>query len=75
MDFKRPKVKVGKKLKPRNATDTSFTARAVRMPGQNSIKEKGELVTKRNLNMKDLLTQLGHYSSKVRNHVIFLCWT
>ena len=30
MDFKRPKVKVGKKLKPRNATDTSFTARAVR---------------------------------------------
>jgi hypothetical protein len=37
VDFKRPKVKVGKKLKPANATDTSFTARSVRMPGQHSL--------------------------------------
>jgi hypothetical protein len=71
VDFKRPKVKVGKKLKPANATDTSFTARSVRMPGQHSIQEKGDAVTKRNLNMKDLMTQLEHYSAKVRKDALW----
>ena len=71
VDFKRRKVKVGKKLKPANATDTSFTARSVRMPGQNSMKEKGDIVTKRNLNMKDLMVQLGHYNAKVRKDAIW----
>eukprot|EP00943_MAST-04B_sp_MAST-4B-sp1_P007777 g7777.t1 len=71
VDFKRPKVKVGKKLKPTNATDTSFTARSVRMPGQHNIQEKGDVVTKRNLNMKDLMTQLEHYSAKVRKDALW----
>lgn len=36
------------------------------MPSQSMIEEKGEMVTSRNLTLKDLLTQLSHYSESVR---------
>ena len=55
IDFKRAKLKVGKKLpKARNATDTSFKAQSISLPGQNALTEdrSGLAVSDRNLTLK-----------------------
>eukprot|EP00505_MAST-04D_sp_SCG-Rhode-Island_P000188 Stramenopile-MAST_4_protein_188 len=71
VDFKRPKVKVGRKLKPANCTDTSFQASKISLRTQRAFDEKGDVVTKRNLNLKDLLPQLKHYSAGARKDALW----
>lgn len=55
IDFKRAKLKVGKKLpKAQNATDTNFKAQSISLPGQNSLTDdrSGPAVSGRNLTLK-----------------------
>ncbi|TFK01888.1 Testis-expressed sequence 10 protein-like protein [Platysternon megacephalum] len=69
-DFQKVKLKVGKK-KPRleNATDTNFKTKAIHLPEQ--LKEDGILPTNnRKLNIKDLLSQMHHYSAGVKQSAL-----
>ncbi|KFV01311.1 Testis-expressed sequence 10 protein, partial [Tauraco erythrolophus] len=69
-DFQKVKLKVGKK-KPRleNATDTTFKTKAIQIPEQ--LKEDGVLPTQnRKLNIKDLLSQMHHYSPGVKHNAL-----
>ncbi|KAK9808862.1 hypothetical protein WJX72_005380 [[Myrmecia] bisecta] len=72
VDFRRVKHKVGKKLAPaQNATDTNFKARSITLPGQSVTEDKqGAAVNQRNLTLKELLGQVGHYSEKVRKEAL-----
>ncbi|XP_072365034.1 testis-expressed protein 10 homolog [Scyliorhinus torazame] len=69
-DFQKVKLKVGKrKPKADNATDTSFKTHAIHVPEQ--LKSDASLPTNhRKLNIKDLLTQLHHYSSGVKQSAL-----
>ncbi|XP_077160740.1 testis-expressed protein 10 isoform X2 [Paroedura picta] len=69
-DFHKVKLKVGKK-KPRleNATDTNFKTKAVHIPEQ--LREDPVLPTNnRKLNIKDLLSQMNHYSAGVKQSAL-----
>ncbi|KAF4790042.1 hypothetical protein TURU_143550 [Turdus rufiventris] len=69
-DFQKVKLKVGKK-KPKleNATDTTFKTKAIQIPEQ--LKEDGVLPTQnRKLNIKDLLSQMHHYSPGVKHNAL-----
>ncbi|XP_007895621.1 testis-expressed protein 10 homolog isoform X1 [Callorhinchus milii] len=69
-DFQKVKLKVGKK-KPKsdNATNTNFKTQAVHVPEQ--LKTDASLPTNnRKLNVKDLLTQLHHYNSGVKQSAL-----
>uniref|UniRef100_A0A8C9F3E3 Testis expressed 10 n=1 Tax=Pavo cristatus TaxID=9049 RepID=A0A8C9F3E3_PAVCR len=69
-DFQKVKLKVGKK-KPKleNATDTTFKTKAIQIPEQ--LKEDGMLTTQnRKLNIKDLLSQMHHYSPGVKQNAL-----
>ncbi|KAL4853850.1 Testis-expressed protein 10 [Chlorella vulgaris] len=68
VDFKRAKHRVGKKLpRAQNQTDTSFKSRTISLAEQSLATDKdGQAVTGRNLTLKDLLGQCGHYSERVR---------
>ncbi|GMH32998.1 hypothetical protein BSKO_00832 [Bryopsis sp. KO-2023] len=72
IDFKKAKHKVGKKLKKaQNETDTTIKSQAIHMPDQSLANDKeGKAVTSRNLTLKDLVTQLGHYNAKVRRDAL-----
>ena len=54
VDFKRAKLKVGKKLPAaQNATDTTVVSRAISLPEQSiTVDKTGTAVTHRNLNLK-----------------------
>jgi len=66
-DFKKRKVKVGKKAQPAaNATKTEFSVKAIAIPAQKLLDIKGDLVNQRNLNLNDLLSQLAHHNVTVR---------
>nr|XP_028557992.1 testis-expressed protein 10 isoform X1 [Podarcis muralis]XP_028557994.1 testis-expressed protein 10 isoform X1 [Podarcis muralis]XP_028557995.1 testis-expressed protein 10 isoform X1 [Podarcis muralis]XP_028557996.1 testis-expressed protein 10 isoform X1 [Podarcis muralis]XP_028557998.1 testis-expressed protein 10 isoform X1 [Podarcis muralis]XP_028557999.1 testis-expressed protein 10 isoform X1 [Podarcis muralis] len=70
-DFHKVKLKVGKK-KPRleNATDTNFKTRAIHISEQ--LREDGVLPTNnRKLNIKDLLSQMNHYSAGIKQSALF----
>ncbi|XP_062899961.1 testis-expressed protein 10 homolog isoform X1 [Mobula hypostoma] len=69
-DFQKVKLKVGKrKPKADNATDTSFKTRAIHVPEQ--LKSVASLPTNyRKLNIKDLLTQLHHYNSGIKQSAL-----
>ena len=43
-DFKRPKAKVGRKLKPANVTDTNFKTTKVRLADQRSLADKSAAI-------------------------------
>eukprot|EP00471_Norrisiella_sphaerica_P011766 CAMPEP_0184494546 /NCGR_PEP_ID=MMETSP0113_2-20130426/28999_1 /TAXON_ID=91329 /ORGANISM="Norrisiella sphaerica, Strain BC52" /LENGTH=214 /DNA_ID=CAMNT_0026880347 /DNA_START=25 /DNA_END=665 /DNA_ORIENTATION=+ len=66
-DFKKLKRKVGRRapLKP-NETKTGFKFRRVNVAAQSILEEKGDKVTKRKLNLDDLMIKMKHYSSSVR---------
>nr|XP_056713965.1 testis-expressed protein 10 [Euleptes europaea] len=69
-DFHKVKLKVGKK-KPRleNATDTNFKTKAIHIPEQ--LREDPILPTNnRKLNIKDLLSQMNHYSAGVKQSAL-----
>ncbi|XP_033849616.3 testis-expressed protein 10 homolog [Acipenser ruthenus] len=65
-DFQKVKLKVGKKKpKPDNATNVNFKTKGIHLPDQ--LKRDGALPTNhRQLNVKDLLTQMHHYSPGVK---------
>lgn len=71
-DFKKVKLKVGKKkAAPTNATDTSFASRSIMLAGQSIVTDKSaELTNSRNLTLKDLMSQLRHYSTPVRKEAV-----
>lgn len=69
-DFQKVKLKVGKK-KPKleNATATNFKTKAIHLPEQ--LKEDRTLPTNnRKLNIKDLLSQMHHYSGGVKQSAL-----
>eukprot|EP00884_Botryococcus_braunii_P001684 jgi/Botrbrau1/11516/Bobra.0198s0013.1 len=68
IDFKKVKHKVGKKLPAaQNATDTTIRSRVITLPGQSVAADRGDApVSQRNLTLKELLVQTGHYSGRVR---------
>ncbi len=71
-DFKKIKRKVGKKI-PNAAshTNTNFKSSKIVIPDQSVLEEKsGQVTTKRNLSLADLLTQLAHYSAAVRKQAL-----
>eukprot|EP01116_Phalansterium_solitarium_P002396 TRINITY_DN12392_c0_g1_i1.p1 TRINITY_DN12392_c0_g1~~TRINITY_DN12392_c0_g1_i1.p1 ORF type:complete len:380 (-),score=150.06 TRINITY_DN12392_c0_g1_i1:7-1146(-) len=71
-DFKKKKTKVGKKKQPpTSVTNTSFKTRALVMPSQTITSDKtGEAVNSRQMTLKQLLSQLKHYSATTRKDAI-----
>ncbi|RKO90901.1 hypothetical protein BDK51DRAFT_31444 [Blyttiomyces helicus] len=72
-DFKKPKLKVGKKLAaPTNQTDVTFKTQAVVVPNQSITSEKpsSELVNSRNRTLKELMVQVRHYAAQTRKEAI-----
>uniref|UniRef100_W5MDV3 Testis expressed 10 n=1 Tax=Lepisosteus oculatus TaxID=7918 RepID=W5MDV3_LEPOC len=65
-DFQKVKLKVGKKKpKPDNVTNVSFKTKGIHLPEQLKSSESGP-TTHRQLSIKDLLSQLHHYSGGVK---------
>uniref|UniRef100_A0A8B9K4Z4 Testis expressed 10 n=1 Tax=Astyanax mexicanus TaxID=7994 RepID=A0A8B9K4Z4_ASTMX len=65
-DFHKVKLKVGKKKpKAENATDTNFRSKSIHLPEQLTRDASGP-TTHRQLGIKDLLSQLHHYNSNVK---------
>ena len=69
-DFKRTKLKVGKTQAASNATDTTIKSRSMIVPSQSISESKGQYVTNRNLTMRELFSQLKHFSSSVRRDAL-----
>ncbi|KAJ2745540.1 rRNA processing protein [Coemansia sp. BCRC 34301] len=71
-DFKKVKLKVGKKkAPPSNATDTSFTSKSIVLAEQSiTVDKSAEMTNSRNLTLKDLLSQLRHYSTPIRKDAV-----
>ncbi|KAB7507186.1 Testis-expressed sequence 10 protein [Armadillidium nasatum] len=66
-DLNKIKLKLGKKLKKgQNETKTDFKARKIIMKEQLSAKIQSSLITKKNLNVNELLSRLSHASVYVR---------
>ncbi|KAL4439859.1 hypothetical protein ABPG75_002860 [Micractinium tetrahymenae] len=72
VDFKKVKHKVGKKLpRAQNQTDTNFKSRTISLAEQSVATDKaGQAVTTRNLTLKEVLGQCGHYSERVRKDAL-----
>lgn len=69
IDFKRAKLKVGKKLpQAKNATDTNFKAQSISLPGQNAFSDDHTKVpvSDRNLTIKVCLHMLGFGEAAAR---------
>uniref|UniRef100_A0A4W5K4A0 Pre-rRNA-processing protein Ipi1 N-terminal domain-containing protein n=1 Tax=Hucho hucho TaxID=62062 RepID=A0A4W5K4A0_9TELE len=65
-DFQKVKLKVGKtKPKADNATNTNFRTKGINLTEQLK-KDANAPTTHRKLNIKDLLSQLHHYSGTVK---------
>lgn len=65
-DFHKVKLKVGKKKpKVENSTNVNFKSRSIHLPDQLK-RDDGGPTTHRQLSIKDLLSQLHHYSSSVK---------
>ncbi|KAJ2841609.1 rRNA processing protein, partial [Coemansia erecta] len=71
-DFKKVKLKVGKKkAPPSNATDTSFTSKSIVLGSQSITADKSAAQTNsRNLTLKDVLSKMKHYSAPVRKDAV-----
>ncbi|KAJ7354742.1 Testis-expressed sequence 10 protein [Desmophyllum pertusum] len=70
-DFQKVKLRIGKKLQPaQNATDTSFKSRSIFIPSQLQQKLDSEPTNQRNQSLKDLLSQVGHYSVTTRQEAL-----
>ncbi|KAL6728139.1 hypothetical protein Aduo_009942 [Ancylostoma duodenale] len=71
-DFKKVKLKVGKKLKKTTTTDTTITAKKVVLISQ--LQEKSESSEKplsfRGLSLDELCRQLGHFNKSVRRDAL-----
>ncbi|ULU00210.1 hypothetical protein L5515_003872 [Caenorhabditis briggsae] len=71
-DFKKVKLKVGKKLKKTTTTDTTIKAKRVVLASQ--LEEKVETdenpLSFRGLTLNELCKQMGHFNSKVKMNAI-----
>ncbi|XP_063934432.1 testis-expressed protein 10 homolog [Zophobas morio] len=66
-DFQKKRAKVGKTDIPKNATDTKFKSKAITLPTQSCTLNKQFVFTsKRNLTIKELLSQITHHNVNVR---------
>ncbi|KAG7209713.1 hypothetical protein KM043_011348 [Ampulex compressa] len=63
-----------KKVKPLtkglNVTDTSFKVKQIIIRDQKRHRDETEILSKRKLNIKDLLSRLQHYNSSVRQETV-----
>ena len=68
IDFRKAKHKVGRKLpKAQNETDTTVKSQKLVLAEQSvGVDKTGLATTSRNNTLKELLSQCGHYSEKVR---------
>ena len=68
-DFQKVKLKVGK-TRPAgaNATDTSFKTSSIHLTEQ--LQQSQDATTKRNLSLKDLLSQVNHYNVTTRHEAL-----
>ncbi|CAG8442068.1 8043_t:CDS:10 [Ambispora leptoticha] len=71
-DFKKTKLKVGKKKLPAtNLTNVSFKSQTIILPNQSITEDKSsELTNSRRLTLNDLLIQLRHYNPGSRRDAI-----
>ncbi|KAI9298335.1 hypothetical protein K502DRAFT_339515 [Neoconidiobolus thromboides FSU 785] len=71
-DFKKPKLKVGKKKGfAENHTDTSFKSKTISLPNQSVTLDKSQqITTSRNLTIKELFLQLKHNNANVRKDAV-----
>ncbi|CAI5446279.1 unnamed protein product [Caenorhabditis angaria] len=71
-DFKKVKLKVGKKLKKTTTTDTTIKARKVVLAQQleEKIDSEDKPLSFRGLTLDDLSKQLGHFNKNIRNSAI-----
>jgi len=71
-DFKRPKQKVGRKLKPANVTNTNFKTAQVRLSDQRSLADKtASVVTRKRRDLQDLLSHIKHYDPSRRKDALW----
>lgn len=72
VDFKKRKVKIGRKLPPpKNATNTEVKSKAIILPEQSVAADKAGLaVNKKGLTLKELLSQTSHHNAKVRRDAL-----
>ncbi|GAU17504.1 hypothetical protein TSUD_340470 [Trifolium subterraneum] len=72
VDFKKRKVKIGKKLPPpKNSTNTEVKSKAIILPEQSVAADKAGLaVNKKGLTLKELLQQTSHHNAKVRRDAL-----
>ncbi|XP_026851901.2 testis-expressed protein 10 homolog [Electrophorus electricus] len=69
-DFHKVKLKVGKKKpKVENATNVNFRSKRIHLPEQLN-RDDGGPTTHRQLSIKDLLSQLHHYNSTVKQDAL-----
>ncbi|XP_012255740.2 testis-expressed protein 10 homolog [Athalia rosae] len=75
-NLKSEKAKVKLKTKTKqlpkglNVTDTSFKVKKILLREQLKTQNEDELVSRRNLNIKELMTRLQHYNSTVRQEAV-----
>eukprot|EP01104_Vermistella_antarctica_P017496 TRINITY_DN6201_c0_g1_i1.p1 TRINITY_DN6201_c0_g1~~TRINITY_DN6201_c0_g1_i1.p1 ORF type:complete len:928 (+),score=212.43 TRINITY_DN6201_c0_g1_i1:288-3071(+) len=70
-DFKKVKSKLGKKKAPAlSATNTDFKSRTINVQDQGVGKEKGAVVSSKNLTLKELLNRCGHHNSSNRKDAV-----
>ncbi|KAJ3171436.1 hypothetical protein HDU88_007515 [Geranomyces variabilis] len=72
-DFRKTKLKVGKKLAPAaNQTDASFKSQSIVVPNQSlgEVKSATDLVNNRNQSFKDMIVQLRHYAAQSRKDAL-----
>ncbi|KAJ9549970.1 hypothetical protein OSB04_022513, partial [Centaurea solstitialis] len=72
VDFKKIKRKIGRKLPPpKNTTNTQVKSKAIVLPEQSLVSDKGGLaVSKKGLTLKELLQQTSHHNAKVRRDAL-----
>uniref|UniRef100_A0A8R1DQR3 Ipi1_N domain-containing protein n=2 Tax=Caenorhabditis japonica TaxID=281687 RepID=A0A8R1DQR3_CAEJA len=71
-DFKKVKLKVGKKLKKTTTTDTTIKAKRVVLATQLEEKQESDdnPLSFRGLTLDELCKQMGHFNSKVKQNAI-----
>jgi len=72
-DFKKPKVKLGKKIAPANQTKVEYKSRGINMSAQDSLmnEKEGVAVTRRRVTIDELFGQLKHYNISIRKDALY----
>eukprot|EP00045_Choanoeca_perplexa_P013286 m.150018 g.150018 ORF g.150018 m.150018 type:complete len:877 (+) comp16305_c0_seq7:132-2762(+) len=65
-DFKKKKVKVGRKGIAANATNTSFKATSINLPTSRPTRQDGDCMNDRGQTLEEILPKLSHYNTAVK---------